>query len=203
MTSTVKSLEHLRQLYNVPKGRSVLKQLSSLDTHCRRYIELSPFVVIATTGKSGHMDCSPRGGDPGFVKVADDHTILIADSPGNNRLDSIENILETHEVGLLFMIPGVEETLRVNGPAVLSVAPEDIAAGTTERRAPKAVIRVTVREAYLHCAKALMRSKLWEPESRVDRSVLPTMSRMISDQTGGASAEESQEDMRKRYEPQL
>ncbi len=199
----IKTVEALRALYDLPRGRSVLKELTALDVHCKRFIELSPFVVIATVGASGHLDSSPRGGDPGFVKTMGDDTILIADSPGNNRLDSIQNILETHQIGLLFMVPGVEETLRVNGSAVISVSEQDILLGTTERRAPKVVIRVTMREAYLHCAKALMRSRLWDADQKVDRAILPSMSQMIDDQTGGGSPVERQEDMRKRYESQL
>lgn len=201
--TTIDTNATLRALYDVARGRSVLKEMHSLDVHCKHFIELSPFVVIATVGATGHLDSSPRGGEPGFVKTIGTDTILIPDSPGNNRLDSIQNILETHQVGLLFMIPGVEETLRVNGPAVISVAAGDIVHCTTERRAPQAVIRVTVREAYLHCAKALMRSRLWDEDRKVDRSVLPSMSRMISDQTGGEALVESQEDMRKRYQAQL
>lgn len=203
MSGEIRSTEALAALYPPARGRSVLKELAVLDPHCRRFIALSPFVVVATASAAGRLDSSPRGGEPGFVKVAADGALLIPDSPGNNRLDSLRNILETREIGLLFMIPGVDETLRVNGPATISAAPGDLAACTSERRAPKAAIRVAVREAYLHCAKAFMRSRLWDASRHVERAVLPTMSQMINDQTGGTSPMESQEAMRRRYEADL
>ena len=200
---TVESLAALRQLYAAPQERAVRKQIASLDVHCRRFIELSPFLILATCGRGYDTDASPRGGEPGFVKVNGAGELLIPDSPGNNRLDSFENIVATAKVGLLFMIPGFDETLRVNGAAVLSHDPLDIAACTTERRAPKLVVRVSVEAAYLHCAKAFMRSRLWEPASRVDRSTLPTSGKMISDQTGIEVAPETREEMEKRYAPDL
>src|SRR6185436_1998586 len=144
----------------------------------RRFIELSPFLVLATAGETGGMDASPRGGAPGFCKVPDERTLLIPDAPGNNRLDSLENILATGRVGLLFLIPGVDETLRVNGSAILSRAEGDLDLCRDERRTPKVAIRVSVQEAYLHCAKAFMRSRLWSAESQVDRALLPTLGQM-------------------------
>ena len=149
------------------------------------------------------MDASPRGGPPGFIKANADGQLLIPDSPGNNRLDSLENILDTGQVGLLFMIPGFDETLRVNGSAVLSVASADIDLCTDERRAPKLVIKLTVQAAYLHCAKAFMRSRLWSPETRVARSTLPTIGQMIGDQTGMLGVVETQAEMEQRYAPDL
>jgi PPOX class probable FMN-dependent enzyme len=199
----ITSVDALRALYATPGERAIRKQLSSLDRHCRRFIELSPFLVLATAGEAGEMDASPRGGVPGFIKVQDERTLLIPDAPGNNRLDSLENILATGRVGLLFLIPGVEETLRVNGSAVLSRAEGDLALCTDDRRAPKVVVRVSVREAYLHCAKAFMRSRLWSPESHVDRALLPTLGQMINDQTGIQVPAETQEEMVRRYSPDL
>jgi hypothetical protein len=199
----ITSVDALRALYATPGELAVKKQLSSLDRHCRRFVELSPFLVLATTGATGTLDASPRGGVPGFIKARDERTLLIPDAPGNNRLDSLENILVTGRVGLLFLVPGVDETLRVNGSAVLSQAADDLALCTDDRRVPKVVVRVTVQEAYLHCAKALMRSHLWSPESRVDRSLLPTLRQMISDQTGIPVPAETHEDMVKRYGPDL
>jgi len=183
--------------------RAVRKEISALDVHCQRFIALSPFVVLSTADAALNLDASPRGGAPGFVKVADAHTLLLPDAPGNNRLDSLQNILATGKLGLLFLIPGVDETLRVNGLAVLSTAPADIAACTDERRAPKLVLRLTVQAAYLHCAKAFMRSRLWDPAARVDRSVLPTIGQMIGDQTGMRLPPETQEEMARRYRPDL
>jgi PPOX class probable FMN-dependent enzyme len=149
------------------------------------------------------LDASPRGGTPGFVKIIGDNTLLIPDSPGNNRLDTLENIIHTGRLGLLFLIPGVDETLRVNGSADLSVAPADIAQCTTEVRAPKLVIRVNVQQAYLHCAKAFMRSKLWESESRIERSQLPTMVDMINEQAAIEGVFETHEEIMRRYRNEL
>ena len=199
----IDSLATLRQLYPEPKERAVKKQIAQLDVHCRNFIALSPFLILATSDAAHNMDASPRGGEAGFVKVRDDGTLLIPDSPGNNRLDSFENIVSTSKVGLLFLIPGLDETLRVNGSAVLSTAAADIAACTTERRAPRLVVAVTVDAAYLHCAKAFMRSKLWEPGSFIDRSALPSAGEMISDQTGIRVPSETREAMAERYAPDL
>ena len=199
----IDSVDSLRSLYSRPGDRAVRKQLVALDRHCLRYIELSPFFVLATAGSDGRLDASPRGGSPGFVKALDPRTLLVPDSPGNNRLDSFTNIIESGQVGLLFMIPGVDETLRVNGAAVLSTAKDDIDRCTTERRVPKVAVRVTVREVYLHCAKAFMRSNLWSSSSLVERSVLPSMGQMIRDQTGIDIPIETPEELRRRYEPDL
>jgi len=189
----------LRRLYAQPGDRAVRKQLPRLDRHCRRFIELSPFVVVATSGE-GAFDASPRGGPPGFVQAADDATLWIPDAPGNNRLDTLVNIVAGSGVGLLFLIPGVDEALRVNGSARLSDDPEKVRRLTTERWTPKVVIEIAVSEAYLHCAKALMRSRLWAPETHVDRAALPTLGEMLAEQLGLETKGESQEEMVKRYE---
>ena len=199
----LESVDALRAIYPDPKDRAVRKQIPFLDVHCRNFIALSPFVVLATTGSSGAMDASPRGGPAGFVRVVDANTLLLPDAPGNNRLDTFSNIVETGRIGLLFLIPGVDETLRINGLAALSTALDDLALCADERRTPKVAIRVSVQEAYLHCAKALMRSRLWSAESKVERSVLPTAGKMISDQTGIAVPPETQEEMARRYAPDL
>lgn len=199
----IKTLEQLRTLYATPKERAVKKQLAALDKHCARLISLSPFVVVSSVGVDEVLDASPRGGDPGFVKTVDAHTLLIPDSPGNNRLDTLENIIHTGRVGLLFLIPGVDETLRVNGVAHLSDEADDIARCTTEVRAPKLVVRVTVQQAYLHCAKALMRSKLWDPQSQIDRSQLPTMVDMINEQASIKGVFETHEEIMLRYKNEL
>ena len=175
--------EALRALYEPVRERSAAKELPALDIHATRFIGLSPFVVVATGGVDG-MDASPRGGAPGFVKVVDAHTLLVPDSPGNNRLDTLQNILHTPQVGLLFMVPGVDETLRVNGTAVLSVDEAERERCRDERRTPKLVIRVTVQASYLHCARALMRSALWDASRHVERSILPSMAEMLRDQIG-------------------
>jgi uncharacterized protein len=203
----IASLEALRQLYAQPQERAVKKEIPALDRHCRDFIGLSPFLVLSTCSREHQMDASPRGGEPGFVKVTADGQLLIPDAPGNNRLDSFENIVATGQVGLLFLIPGFDETLRVNGTAVLSTAAQDIAAclqgAAPERRPPRLVVRVRVTAAYLHCAKAFLRSKLWSASAKVDRLTLPTAGQMISDQTGIYVAPETREAMEKRYAPDL
>jgi uncharacterized protein len=199
----INNVQALRALYAQPKGRSLTKELRRLDAHCARFIALAPFVAVATVSAKGTMDCSPRGGEPGFVKLADERTLLIPDAPGNNRLDSMTNIIETGRIGLLFLVPGVDETLRVNGRARLADEARRLTHFAGAARAPKLAIEVSVEEAYLHCAKALMRSKLWAPQSRNERSVLPTMGQMLNDQTGTAGPAESQERMVARYIPEL
>lgn len=189
--TAITSESALRALYPAPGERALRKQLDRLDQHCRRFIELSPFLVLASTDGEGRMDASPRGGAPGFVKALDQHTLLIPDSKGNNRLDSFANLLRAPGVGLLFLIPGVDETLRVNGTASLGV------------EAARVAIRVQVREAYLHCAKSLMRAKLWDPAAKQERGVLPTMNQMIKDQIGQEGEPESEAAMRARYEKDL
>ena len=193
----------LRGLYAEPMELAVLKQLDHLDKHCRNFLAHSPFCVIGSTRAGKGTDVSPRGDAPGFARVLDDYTVAIPDRPGNNRLDTMSNIVADADVGLLFFIPGIDETLRINGTAMLSTGPGEIARCTDERRAPRAVVRVGVREAYLHCAKAFMRSRLWEPASRVERATLPTLGRMIADQTGLEVPPETEEEMRRRYAADL
>lgn len=199
----IESVEALRRFYSEAKGRAVQKQIDHIDVHCARFIGLSPFVVIASVDSHGALDASPRGGAPGFVRVADARTLLMPDSPGNNRLDTLTNIMATGSVGLLFMIPGVDETLRVNGTARLNDDASILSTFAGDKRTPKLVIEVTVSEAYLHCAKAFMRSQLWSPASVVDRAALPTMGEMLSDQTGMPGAPETQDEMRARYAADL
>lgn len=199
----ITTLDALRALYGPARERSVKKELPRLDAHATRFIGLSPLVVVSSAGAGGALDASPRGGAPGFVKVPDAHTLLIPDAPGNNRLDTLENIVQTGQVGLLFLVPGMDETLRINGTALLSTDDADLAACADARRVPKLVIRVTVQAAYLHCAKALMRSALWDPARHVDRAVLPSMGQMLKDQIGGDQPLESQAQMLARYAAEL
>jgi len=200
--AVVASQEELRALYAQPKDRTLRKELDHLDKHCRRIISLSPFVVLATTNPDGTADATPRGGDPGFVVVEDDRTLLLPDRPGNNRLDSLSNVVANPGVGLLFLIPGVDETLRVNGTAAIH-DDDDLRARFTEGRPPATVIAITVREAYLHCAKALMRSRLWDPEAQIERSELPTLGEMLRDQLESTDEPEPQDEMLERYKAEL
>ena len=199
----IQTIEQLRGLYAPAKERAVKKQLSALDVHCQRFVGLSPFVVISSFGLDHMLDASPRGGAPGFIKVVDAHTLLIPDSPGNNRLDTLENIIHSGKVGLLFLIPGMDETLRVNGTACLSDDAAVLALCTTEVRTPKLVIKVTVAQAYLHCAKAFMRSKLWDAQSHMARSSMPSMGEMINEQAKMTTPSETQEEMLARYRAEL
>ena len=199
----IDTLDKLRALYPAPRERALRKQLTALDAHCQRFIELSPFVVVASSSADRAMDASPRGGPPGFIKVQGERTLLIPDAPGNNRLDTLENIIATGTVGLLFMVPGVDETLRVNGAARLSCEAAHLLVFAAEKRRPRLVVEVSVAEAYLHCAKAFMRSALWQASSQLPRSVLPTMGQMINQQTGIEAPAESHEEMLARYAADL
>ena len=196
----IRSHEQLRQLYAEPAERALLKQQLELDRYCLRFIALSPFVVLATGGTNGAMlDASPRGGKPGFVKAPDASTLLIPDAGGNNRLDSLSNLIDDPRLGLLFMVPGFDETLRVNGTAQLRDEAHYTALFASDHFRPRLVIEVNVQEAYLHCAKALMRSRLWSAEAQVPRKVMPTLNQMIQSQLGMTGEPESQELMMARY----
>lgn len=173
--------EALRACYPPVLERARIKTLRRLDAHCRRFIELSPFVCLGSSGERG-ADVTPRGDEPGFVLVLDEGTLAIPDWPGNNRLDSLTNIAANPSVGLLFLIPGVDETLRVNGRAAISVSEELLARWDRNGKRPRSAVVVTVEEAFLHCGKALIRSRLWHADARVERSVLPSYGQMLKDQ---------------------
>nr|WP_145544844.1 pyridoxamine 5'-phosphate oxidase family protein [Variovorax boronicumulans] len=200
----IQTLEQLRGLYAAPGDRALRKQLDHIDAHAARFITLSPFCVVATGGVHGALlDASPRGGAPGFVKLADARTLLLPDSGGNNRLDTLENLLVDPRLALIFLIPNVDETLRVNGRARLRDEAEFTGRFAEGRQRPKLVIEVQVEEVYLHCAKAFMRSQLWQPETWPRRSALPSMNQMIHDQIGACAPTETQEQMLARYRDQL
>ena len=171
----------LRDLYPEPSELARKKCLSRLDRHCRKFISLSPFLCIGTSRPDGG-DVSPRGDAPGFVRVLDDTTILIPDRPGNNLLDSLSNVTENPNVGILFMIPGIEETLRINGVASVVTDGDALASMEVNGKRPRSALKVEVREAFLHCAKAIRRSRLWDDDYRVDRGTFPTLGRMLTDQ---------------------
>ena len=181
--ATINDEVQLRGLYEDPMELALLKQLDRLDDHCRNFIAHAPFVVIGSTRKGRGTDVSPRGDAPGFVRVLDANTIAIPDRPGNNRLDTMSNIVTDSEVGLLFFIPGIDETLRVNGRARLSRDPALMAAAAVKGREPRLMIIVAVREAFLHCGKALKRSRLWHDDYRVEKKDFPSLGRMIVEQT--------------------
>lgn len=198
----ITDLQSLRALYPTPGERALRKQLAALDRHCVAFIALSPFVVLATADAQGRQDASPRGGAPGFVKVDGAQRLLIPDAPGNHRLDSLSNIVASGRIGLLFLAPGVDETLRINGTASLRDEADRLAPFAADKRV-RLVIEVGVEEAYLHCAKSLMRSKLWSDSARVERSTLPTIGQMIRDQTGMEAPDETPAQMLARYAADL
>ncbi len=199
--ATLSDEPSLRELYPQPKGLAILKQLDRLDGHCRNFIAHSPLVVIGSTRAGRGTDVSPRGDAPGFARVLDDHTIAIPDRPGNNRLDTMSNIVTDAEVGLLFFIPGIDETLRVNGTARLTREPELLAAAAVNGREPRLVILVAVREAFLHCGKALKRARLWHDDYRVERKSFPSLGRMIVEQTkpGDVTVEQAEAYIENNY----
>ena len=167
----------------VSKG-AALKDIGRIDVHMGRFIGLSPLCLVATADASGKQDVTPRGDPPGSFKVLDERTIALADRPGNNRLDTLKNLLENPEIALIFLIPGIADTVRVAGTARLSVDPELMASMAVQGKEPKCAIVISVRQAYLHCAKALLRSKLWQPDYVQPRGTFPSISRMVGDQIG-------------------
>ena len=201
--SILDTSDALRQIYGHAKGRAVSKQMGKLEKHSKRFIELSPFLVIATSRPDGLADASPKGDHPGFVQVLDDNTIAIPDRPGNNRLDSMENLLANPAIGLIFFIPGVNETLRINGFTEIRDDVELLDRFQINDKSPMAVYVITVKEVYLHCAKALMRSELWSPNSEAPERPIPTIGQMIKDQTSDTGPVESQAEIEAKYKKEL
>lgn len=181
------SEEELRTLYGSPSELAARKSLPRLDIHCRQFIEKSPFLCLSTADANGAADISPRGDAPGFVQVIDSQTLFIPDRLGNNRIDSLRNVLQNPNVGMLFLIPGVSETLRVNGVARVVLRSEWLDACAVNGKVPKSGLLIEVREAFLQCAKALIRSRLWSDDYRVSRDQMPTLGKMLVDQIGLAT----------------
>lgn len=180
----ITSHEELRTIYKTPEpdAGSIRKELKKLDGHCRSFIARSPFVLIGSSDGKGNADVTPKGDKPGFAAILDDNTIAIPDRPGNNRLDTLENIVVNPAVGLLFLIPGMNETLRVNGEARITTDAALRDRLAVEGKPPLSVVIVTVKAAYMHCAKAFMRSELWKPDSWPERSSMPTLGQIMRDQ---------------------
>jgi len=193
----------LKSIYPDPTPRVIAKARPELDAHARKFIEMSPFCVLATSGADGSVDASPRGGHPGFIRVAGPNALLMPDRAGNNRIDSFKNIVEgSGFVQLIFFVPGIDETLRVGGKGRLSAEPELLAAMQEFGRPPRAILRIDVQEAYFHCGKALMRARLWSKDTQVERAVFPSISQVIHEQTKLGEAE-SQAAVEARYQTQL
>lgn len=172
------TIEELEAVYGEAVPRSLVKEIDYISDHYRAFIEAAPFAVLATVGPEG-TDCTPRGDPAGFVRVADSRTVMMPDRRGNNRIDSLRNIVRDPRISLLFLIPGVNETMRINGHAVISTDPDLIASFEMQGKLPRSVIVATVERIYFQCAKALVRSKLWSQEAQIDRSALPTTGAML------------------------
>jgi PPOX class probable FMN-dependent enzyme len=183
---TVRTEEELRALYPAVSPLAKVKAITRLDQHARRFIELSPLISLASVGASGAMDVTPRGDHPGFVQVLDETTVAIPDRPGNNRLDTLRNIIGNPNVALLFFVPGVDEMFRINGTGKITTDPALLATMVVNGKAPRSAILVHVVEAFFHCGKALKRSKLWDPAAQVPKGTVPSIARMIIEQTGYA-----------------
>ncbi|HYG41478.1 MAG TPA: pyridoxamine 5'-phosphate oxidase family protein [Bordetella sp.] len=180
----ISSLDALLALYGQPSEASIMKEVDHVHPHYRAFIEAAPFVVLATVGPDG-LDASPRGDPAGFVTVADENTLLIPDRRGNNRIDSLRNILADPRVALLFLVPGVNETLRVNGHASISTDPALLARLAMQDKPPRSVLVIDVETVFFQCSRALVRSALWDPATQVERSNLPTVGRMLADISAG------------------
>lgn len=179
------------------------KVLDRLDHFCRDFIALSPFLVLASSDSEGRADASPRGDGPGFVQVLDEKTLLIPDRRGNNRVDSFGNVLSSPGVGLVFFVPGINETLRVNGRARLTRDEALLEPTTVQEKTPKLGLLVEVDEAYFHCGKALIRSKLWAQDAQVERSSFPTLGRIVAEQTRAVDAAEADANLEEAYRTRL
>lgn len=186
----VTTMEQLDALYGEKNPNSIAKEIDHLSDGYRKLIEAAPFVAIATGGPDG-LDCSPKGDAPGFVRVIDDKTLAIPDRPGNNRLDGFRNIMRDPRIALLFLIPGVGETLRVNGRASISIDPELMQSFTVNSKLPRSVLIVHIKSAYFHCSKAIVRSRLWDEKTKIDRKSLPSTGTILAELSQGRLGGES------------
>jgi len=180
----ITSIEQLQSLYGEKLPTSVIKEIDHINDGYRKLIEAAPFVAIATSGPEG-LDCSPKGDAPGFVRILDDKTLAIPDRPGNNRIDSFRNIMRDPRIALLFLIPGIGETLRVNGRASISIDPDLMQSFAVGGKLPRSILIVHIESIYFHCSKAIVRSKLWEEATKIDRKSLPSTGTIIADLSSG------------------
>ena len=188
MPQFVTSEAELEAIYGQPAGPAVIKEIDHISDHYRRFIEASPFVLLATAGPEG-LDCTPRGDPPGFVRVVDQRTVMLPDRRGNNRVDSLRNIVRDPRVALLFLVPGVGRTLRINGRAAISVDPALCESFTMEGKLPRSVIVVTAERVYTQCPKALVRSHLWDASRHVDEGSLPSSGTIMKSLQQGFDAD--------------
>lgn len=180
----ITSIEQLEALYGQPSGPAVAKEIDYIAPSYRKLIEAAPFVAIATGGPEG-LDCSPKGDAAGFVRILDEKTLALPDRPGNNRIDSFRNILRNPHIALLFLIPGVGETLRVNGRAEISIDPELMGSFAVNGKLPRSVLVVHIDTIFFHCSKAIVRSKLWDEATKIDRKSLPSTGTIIAEVSKG------------------
>ncbi len=201
----ISQIDELREIIGTPMPLAANKEMPVLDAHCRRFIEMSPFLVMASVGSEGHIDVSPRGDPPGFVQVIDERTLLIPDRPGNRRIDTMRNLLTNDRVGLIFLMPGYEETVRVRGRGSVIKGPALLEAMAIGGKAPKVAIRIAVEEVFFHCAKALKRSRLWDPAVQITPGVeYPRYGKIVADQRNtGKTAEELQDFLDDNYKNEL
>lgn len=200
--NTLEDVSDLRRIYRPPVQANIDKEIHRLDSHCRDYIAHSPFAVLGTTDGEGRVDTSPKGGPPGFAKVLDDHHLAIPDMAGNNRIDSLRNIVRSPGVSLLFMIPGIGETMRVVGRASVTTEPNLLAECRIGELTPNVALLVEVVSAFIHCANSLRRSGMWEPERWPDTSDMATPARIFRDHmrlSEEASTEEMQQSLDSAY----
>ena len=202
-TPTIRDAAELRAHFGSVGALAAAKVLDRLDDHCSRFIALSPFLVLASADAEGGVDASPRGDAPGFVGVHDEKTLVIPDRRGNNRVDSFSNLVENPGIGLIFFVPGIDETLRVNGTAEIRRDPALLAPMIAQGKVPAAGLVVHVREAFFHCAKALMRAHLWDPTHHVARKNFPSLGRILADQTAAAPADEAEASIAEAYRTRL
>jgi PPOX class probable FMN-dependent enzyme len=180
----VTTMEQLQALYGEKTPAAVVKEIDHINNGYRKLIEMAPFVAVATSGPEG-LDCSPKGDAPGFVRILDDKTLAIPDRPGNNRIDGFRNIVRDPRIALLFLIPGVGETLRVNGRASISIDPNLMQSFAVSGKLPRCVLIVHIESIYFHCSKAMVRSKLWDEKAKVDRALLPSTGTIIAELSQG------------------
>ncbi|MGA2113878.1 MAG: pyridoxamine 5'-phosphate oxidase family protein [Bryobacteraceae bacterium] len=193
----------VREHYGEPSHMSTAKQLDHLDQYCRDFIALSPLIVMATSDARGRADASPRGDAPGFVAVLDDHTLLIPDRIGNKRADTVLNIMENPHVGLLFLTPGINETLRVNGTVRVTIDPDLLSPLSAAGKLPVCGILVAIEEVFFHCGKPLIRSDFWNPDRRVPRGGFASLGKIMADEIGGSTANEFDRGIEEQYRTRL
>ncbi len=180
----ITTFEQLPSLYGEKLPTSVIKEIDHINDGYRKLIEAAPFVAVATSGPEG-LDCSPKGDAPGFVRILDDKTLAIPDRPGNNRIDSFRNIMRDPRIALLFLIPGIGETLRVNGRASISIDPDLMQSFAVGGKLPRAVLIIHIESVYFHCSKAIVRSRLWEEATKIDRKSLPSTGTIVAELSNG------------------